>query len=447
MMIELPKDVKTLINTLENEGYEAYLVGGCVRDLLLGMSPHDWDITTDALPEEIIDCFSDKTIVKSGLKYGTVMVVENGIAYEITTFRIDQGYSDRRRPDAVLFTACLQDDLSRRDFSINAMAYHPKVGLIDYFGGEDDLQNKIIRCIGNADDRFNEDALRILRALRFASVLGFEIEETTSKSIDRNKDLLKDIAIERINIEFCKLICGGHVKEVLLNYADVFAVFIPEIWPMFGFEQNSPHHYLNVWEHTVETVAQTPEDLILRLTLFFHDIAKPKCYFESEDGFGHFCGHPKYSENMAYEIMKRMKFDNKTIEIVGELVRYHDIKIEAEGKQVKRLLGKIGEERFRQLILVKRADISSQSPQFREERLEKLNDLLQFAEGILAEEQCFQIKDLAIDGNDLLEMGIPQGILMGKILHQLFDQVLNDAVPNDKQTLLDAAKEIEQKLS
>jgi len=319
MIVELPKEVKKIIKSLEDSAYEAYIVGGSLRDILMGKAPHDWDIATSAIPEQVMACFPTQRIITTGLKHGTVTIMQGGIGYEVTTFRIDSDYSDNRHPDEVSFTPSLKEDLSRRDFTINAMAYNPASGLIDLFNGLADLANRQINCVGVPERRFQEDSLRMMRALRFAAVLDFQIGESTAFAIHQHKSLLQNISAERINFELCGLLCGKNVENILRQYADVIAVFIPEIKIMWNFAQNNRYHYLDVWEHTIKAVAVVNADLILRLVMLFHDIAKPECYTEDEAGNGHFYGHPKVSSNMAKTIMKRLKFDNKTSKTVSDL--------------------------------------------------------------------------------------------------------------------------------
>lgn len=442
MEIALPEGVKKIIGTLEEKGHEAYLVGGSLRDILMGKEPHDWDIATNALPEEVMACFSAQMVITTGLKHGTVTIMQNGTAYEVTTYRIEDKYSDNRHPDRVFFTASLKEDLSRRDFTVNAMAYNPAFGLVDLFEGRRDLHNKQINCVGDPQKRFREDALRMMRALRFASVLGFEIGGETALAIHRHKSLLKNISAERLNFELCLLLCGKNVENILRQYADVLDVFIPELAPMQGFWQNNRYHYLDVWEHTLKAVASAPDDPLIRLGMLFHDLAKPECYTEDEEGNGHFYGHPMISSRIAKTIMKRLKFANKTIDTVSELVLYHDSEISLKDKSIKKWLNRLGEERFRQLLLVKEADAKAQHEKYREEKLQKLAVLQQSLELILAQGQCFSLRDMAVKGSDLLQIGIPNGKQIGQILDKLLALVMDGEIENDKEKLLDRAKRL-----
>lgn len=440
MNIKLPSQVEQILNIFEENGFEAYIVGGCVRDSILGVEPKDWDICTSALPEQTLNLFKDFKVIETGLQHGTVTVVIDSMSIEITTYRIDGEYSDNRRPDKVEFTRNLKEDLSRRDFTINAMAYNPKIGLIDYFEGQRGIKNKEIKCVGNPNMRFNEDALRIMRALRFASVLGFNIEDETRVSIEHNKELLHNIAVERIAGELNKLLLGVNVKSILNDYKYVINEFIPEIEQTFNFKQNNPHHKLDVWSHIVESVSNSKPDLIIRLTMLLHDIAKPICYTE-ENGVGHFYGHPKYSADMAVNILKRLKYETAIINNVNELVSYHDVGIMASRRVIKRLLNKVGVETFLQLLDVKRADIKAQNIEYID-RLNKIDEVKNLLSTILEERQCFSLKDLKINGKDLINIGVQQGKDIGIILNKLVGLVIDDEIENEREVLLVKAKEL-----
>jgi tRNA nucleotidyltransferase (CCA-adding enzyme) len=345
---------------------------------------------------------------------------------------------DNRRPDKVKFVNVLKRDLARRDFSINAMAYNPTTGLIDYYGGQQDLADKLIKCVGNPNKRFQEDALRIMRALRFAAALGFEIEKTTAQAMHDNRKLLNNIAVERIAIELNKLLLGNNVRELLLAHFDILTTIIPELSAARGFKQNNPYHCYDVLEHILYSVENAPKDIIIRLIMLFHDIGKPNCYSEA-DGIGHFYGHPQASTDMTKDILTRLKYDNDTIKAVTELVLYHDSEINRK-QHIKRWLNKIGEERFRQLIKVKKADALAQAEHVRQDRIAELNGLLIKLDEILAEQQCFSLKDLEVNGRDLLEAGVPQGTQIGVILNRLMDMVIDDEAANDREVLLEIAR-------
>ena len=435
MRIHIPDEAKYIIETLENSGHEAHVVGGCVRDALMGKTPEDWDITTSALPSQTMACFEGSTIIETGLQHGTLTLVLSNKPFEITTFRADGNYSDFRRPDNVEFIRELKSDLARRDFTINAMAYNPGSGISDFFGGIEDIENKIIRCVGDADTRFREDALRIMRALRFSSVLDFEIEKNTAASIFNHCDLLPHIARERISNELSKLLLGKRVLKILSDYTRIFEEIIPEISETVGFEQNTPYHHLDVWNHIIASVAVASKDKIIRLTMLLHDIAKPKCYMEI-DSVGHFHGHEKLSSFMAKDILSRLKYDGETIDAVTQLILHHGDDIVAERKSVKRWLNRIGEERFHQLIEVRKSDLMAKVESKCESRMSKLPSVLTILDEIIAQQQCFSLKDLAIDGNDLLALGIPEGKEVGDLLNYLLDMVINENANNEKEELL-----------
>ena len=434
--IKIPKDAESIINRLNEHGYEAYVVGGCVRDSILGKTPNDWDICTSATPDKMIEIFADHEVIPTGLQHGTITIVVDHVPFEVTTFRIDGDYSDNRRPDTVEFTTDIVKDLSRRDFTVNAMAYNPKVGLVDPYDGKKDIQSKVIRCVGNADDRFHEDALRIIRALRFASVYGFEISSETAKSIHSNAGLLNNIAVERINVELCKLLCGKGVLDILLNYSDVIATIIPELKPCIGFNQNNRYHQYTIYDHIAHAVSNyTGKDLIVKVALLLHDIGKPLCYTEDKNG-GHFYGHGVPSRDIAEGIVRRLKFDNYTQKNVVELVLYHDAVIEPTVKVVKRWLNKIGEEQLFRLLDIRMADILAHAEGTQASRIERCVAVRSIAEDVISSEQCFKLKDLKVNGNDLMAIGIPQGRELGNALNWLLDMVINGEAQNDKDELL-----------
>ena len=438
--INIPTDANMLIHTLQSHGHSASVVGGCVRDSILGRTPHDWDICTSAKPNEILEIFKDKKVIETGLQHGTVTVVVNGEPYEITTYRIDGAYSDNRRPDSVAFTNDLVEDLRRRDFTINAMAYNDTEGLIDPFGGLEDIQSKIIRCVGSAKDRFNEDALRMLRALRFASQLDFVIGFDASYEIHRQCGCLANISIERINSEFCKIASSDMFCVQLVLYYDVFSLFIPELKDMYDFPQNNSWHIYNVFDHTIHAVKHCESnDLITKLAVFFHDFGKPHCYQDDEDGTRHFKGHGKVSAEMTDRIMKRLKFDNETRLKVVELVHYHDATFEVGKKYVKRWLNILGEEQFRRLLKVKKADNKAQNLELSSDRIKELTEIELILNEVLKDNECFTLKDLAINGNDLIEIGFHPGKELGKVLKDLLQLVI-DGTDNKRETLLTLAK-------
>ena len=440
----LPKNTYFIINKLSENGYKAYIVGGCVRDLIMNITPHDWDICTNALPDEIINIFKDFRTVLSGIKHGTVGIIIENALYEVTTFRSETGYSDNRHPDCVHFEKDIQSDLSRRDFTINSIAYNHKDGLIDLYNGYDDIQHKIIKAVGNPDTRFSEDALRILRALRFSSVLCFEIESSTAESIHRNKDLLKNIACERIWSEFTKLLSGKNAHTVIEKYCDVIGVFIPELYAEKNFQQHNPHHCYDVLHHTLSALSFAENNIYLRLAVLFHDIAKPCTFTKDENNIGHFYGHAAKGSQITLDILQRLKADSKTQNLVSELVRHHDRIIEPSEKAVKRAVYKTGSHNMFELLLkLKECDVKAQSPEYISERLEKIYKIRKIYNNIKNKNTLMtSVKDLKINGNDLISMGVPQGKNIGIILNTLLEMVLDNSLENNRDTLKNAAYKI-----
>lgn len=437
--INIPSGAAQILSMLKRHGFDGYIVGGSVRDSLLGLQPKDWDICTSAIPEQVEEIFKDNRIIETGLKHGTVTIIMDDGQYEVTTFRTDGAYSDCRRPDNVTFVRNVEDDLARRDFTINALAYDGD-RLIDLYGGVHHLEQGVISCVGNADDRFNEDALRIMRALRFASIYGFKIADETAKAIHKNAKLLNNIAVERINVELCKLLCGKGALQILLDYNDIIATIIPELKPCIGFDQNNRYHQYTVYDHIAHAVDNYKgADLTVKLTLFFHDIGKPTCYTEDENG-GHFHGHGIPSRDITERVLQRLRFDNKTQKDVTELVLYHDSVIEPTLKTVKRWLNKIGEEQLLRLLDIRMADILAHAEGTQESRIERCVAVRELMNSIIAEKQCFAIKDLAIGGADILDLGVPQGKLVGEILNHLLDKVISGELYNNKDALMNETK-------
>ena len=437
--VDFPESVRWAIGKLNAAGYEAWAVGGCVRDSALGKQPHDWDMTTSALPEETMAVFEGCPVIETGLRHGTVTVLVDSEPLEITTYRVDGSYSDSRRPDSVSFTRSLEADLARRDFTINAMAAHPEKGIVDCFGGLEDLKNGVIRCVGEPERRFTEDALRILRALRFSSVLGFPIEPQTANALLRVRENLRHVAMERIFSELKRMLCGRDAGRILREFPQVLWVFLPELQPMVGFEQHNPHHLYDVWEHTIRSVEAAPADEALRLTLLLHDAGKPACFTLGEDGTGHFYGHPAKSRELADAVLRRLRSDNDTRERVLTLIEQHDAVVPATPSAVRRWLGKLGEKGFFDLLSVKRADNRAQNQALFscEGELDALSAL---AERILAEDECFTLKSLAVGGRDLMELGIQPGPAMGKLLGRLLEMVVEGKCPNEREALMEMAK-------
>lgn len=439
--MQTDKNAEKLIKQLNNNGYEAFIVGGCVRDYLLGLTPHDTDICTSALPEQTKKCFENYHTFDTGMKHGTISVVCDGEVYEITTYRIDGGYSDNRHPDSVSFTRNINEDLLRRDFTVNAMAYNAEHGLVDPYGGKIDIQNKIIRCVGNPDTRFNEDALRILRALRFASVYGFSIEENTSKSIFKNAYLLKNIAIERITAEFLKLICGKDAVNILDTYREVIAVIIPEIRVVFDFDQHNIHHSYDLWHHTLTALGTIEPNPILRMTMLLHDIGKPSVKTTDTDGQSHFQNHQLESKKIADKILHRLKLPSDFIEKTLLLIEYHDVRFNGSKKLMKKVMNVLGTDLTKQLLEVEYADISAQSEYQREEKLDYLDTAKTHLEEIIQDNECFKLSQLDINGKDILNLGVKEGRDVGNILDYLLMLVVDANVPNEKTVLISKAKE------
>ena len=435
MKIQLPEKVNTIIQTLQEHGYEAYAVGGCVRDSLLGREPGDWDITTSASPDETKKLFA--RTVDTGIEHGTVTVLLGKEGFEVTTYRIDGKYEDSRHPTEVIFTRNLREDLLRRDFTIYAMAYNDTEGIVDIFGGMDDLKRKIIRCVGNARERFGEDALRIMRGVRFAAQLGFSLEKETKEAMTELAPTLEKISAERIQTELVKLLVSDSPELIREAYhLGVTAVILPEFDEMMRTGQETKYHRYDVGEHTVQAVCNVPPDKVLRLTMLLHDVAKPEMKTVDADGTAHFKGHDIRGEQKAKEILRRLKFDNDTIHKVTKLVRWHDYRMPAEKKNVRKAMSKISAELFPMYLLVKRADILAHSMYRREEELENLSGLQKCYEEIVADHECVSLKQLAVTGTDLIGIGMKPGKQIGEVLNELLRIVLEYPEFNNKEHLL-----------
>ena len=441
--INLPDEVQEIMSVIREYGATSYVVGGCVRDSILGREPHDWDICTPALACELLVEFEEKgyKVIPTGLQHGTITVHLNGNNYEITTCRRDGEYSDGRHPDTVEFTSDLIYDLERRDFTINAMAYNSEEGLIDPYCGYEDIQDRRIRCVGNPDDRFQEDGLRILRALRFSCQLNFVIDETTGNSMLDNKELINNVSMERINTEFIKIINAEYVFSFpFYSYNKIISQFIPEVVPMVSFDQHNPYHYLDVFAHSCQvlTICRICNaDLITKLAAFFHDIGKPHCYQDDDNGIRHFKGHGKVSADMTDVIMHRLKFDNDTRDKVVQLVYYHDASFEVGKKYVRRWLNKIGVDQFKRLLVLRRADIMGQSELNRDERLQKLDAVKVCLEEVLKEKPAFSVKDLEIDGKDIMKyMLMDECPEVGYWLKHILKQVIDEHLQNNREDLI-----------
>lgn len=445
IQITLPSDVKFIIEKLEAAGFEAYAVGGCVRDQIMGREPNDWDITTSATPYEVKDIFH-KT-VDTGLVHGTVTVILHGEGYEVTTYRIDGEYEDGRHPKQVSFTASLEEDLKRRDFTINAMAYNESHGLVDLFGGLEDLEKGVIRCVGEPMERFSEDALRMMRAVRFSAQFGYEIEEATREAVRKLAPTLEKVSVERIQVELTKLLTSGHPDFFRECYElGLTKLFMPEFDACMTCEQHNPHHAYTVGEHTLIGMQHVPKDKVLRLTMLLHDIGKVETKTTDEAGIDHFRGHPVKSAEMAKVILRRLRYDNQTIHDVVRLVEFHDwdIHIEARKKSVRKAVAKIGQDFFPEMFEINLADTLAQSDYLRKEKLEKLDALKALYQEILRDKECLTLKDLVVNGQDLMAAGVQPGKQIGQILNAMLQDVLEYPEHNDKEHLLQRVKEFSE---
>lgn len=441
--IKMPGKVNKIIGVLQEAGFEAYAVGGCIRDSLLGRTPNDWDITTSAKPMEVKALFSHT--IDTGIQHGTVTILLDREGFEVTTYRIDGEYEDGRHPKEVSFTGSLEEDLKRRDFTINALAYNEMAGLIDIFEGQKDLKDGIIRCVGNAEERFTEDALRMLRAIRFSAQLGYRIEENTLAAIHKLAGNLEKISAERIQTELLKLMVSPHPDYLRTAYeCGVTKVFFPEFDLAMETPQNHPHHCYNVGEHILHSLIEVPADKVLRLTMLLHDIAKPQCLTVDEKGITHFHGHEEMGAEMSRVILRRLRMDNDTTDKVCRLVRFHDYGngVAPDRRIVRRAVNKIGEDLFDDFILVKKADLLAQSMYLREEKLSNLAAWDACYREIREAEECVSLRTLAVNGRDLIAAGLQPGRELGNILKQLLDEVLETPEKNEKDYLISRAKEL-----
>lgn len=436
---KFPSAVLKALEILNTNNSKAYIVGGSVRDIIMGISPKDFDITTSSSPQENLKIFSGYKTFETGIRFGTITVIIDNTPIEITTFRTDGEYKDNRKPENVVFSKTIDSDLSRRDFTINAMAYSPYDGFVDLFEGKADIEKNIIRAIGNPDERFREDALRILRALRFSSRLGFEIEDATKKAIFRNKNLLKNISAERIREEFNKIILGENAVNVLSDFRDVIAEFIPETARSFGFDQKSKYHIYDVYTHTLKALEAVPFELSTRLAVFFHDIAKPFCFTTDTKGFRHYKEHQEMGAEIAKKILKRLKYDNRTIKEVATLIKYHDTIITPHRTSVKKFLALLGEDLLSKLFVVKFCDCHGKPNMggIRYQDAVKANEIMK---DIVLKNECYCLATLKIDGNDLLEKDIPNEHI-GTILKHVLNEVIEENLTNEKSALLEYALE------
>ncbi len=436
-----------VLNRLNSAGFEAYAVGGCVRDSLLGKTPQDWDLCTSAKPEEIKRCFQNEKTILTGEKYGTVTVVLEGEPFEITTFRAETGYSDSRHPDGVRFLTSLREDLARRDFTVNAMAADSAGRVTDCFGGSEDLKNGLIRCVGRPEERFAEDALRMLRALRFAARLDFSVEEQTAAAIHAQKTELLSVAPERLRKELDGLLCGKAAGRILREFPDVLCVLIPELEPCIGFRQYNHHHAHDVWEHTLTVLEHSEPVPAERLAALLHDVGKPAVFAFDKELVGHFYGHAAVSAALCDRILHRLRYDNETVHLVTELVAIHGYPLMGESdRQLRRLMGKIGQPQLRRLLRLRRADRLGKGTEKNEAIEADIMGLERTLEEILNKELCFSVKQLKISGRELMALGIEQGKQVGMLLQMLLTAVIEERVPNEPEFLIEFAQNMIQKM-
>mgnify|MGYP002732270153 CR=1 FL=1 len=436
LQITVPKPVRALLLQLNAAGFSAYAVGGCVRDSLCGRTPKDWDICTAALPEQTAACFAEERTVFSGAKYGTVTVISENTPYEITTFRAEGGYSDRRHPDAVAFLQELNADLARRDFTVNAMAADASGAVLDPFGGAADLKAGILRCVGDPAARFSEDALRILRALRFSARFDFTVELNTAQALHDCRELLREVAPERFSRELNGLLCGEGAVRVLRTFSDVLCVIVPELAPCLGFRQWNYHHRYDVWEHTLRTVASIPPQPLLRLAALLHDIGKPCCFAFDKNLRGHFYDHAAVGAAMSEVCLRRLRYDAQTTQQVRALIAAHGFSLSPlTDKRMKHLLSRYGEQTLRGLLLLRRADATATGTSDLTHLSEKLDAAEALLCRILARRDCFTLAQLAISGKDLMQLGVPQGRQVGALLNALLDAVLDGRAENTEACL------------
>lgn len=450
MNFHIPEKVNNIIDELMRHGFEAYAVGGCVRDMVLGREPEDWDITTSATPQEVKRIF--RRTVDTGIQHGTVTVLVDKEHFEVTTYRLDGAYEDNRHPKEVSFTSSLNEDLRRRDFTINAMAYNEQEGFVDLFGGLADIDKGILRCVGSAVERFDEDALRILRAIRFSAQLGFTVEDETMKAIKDKVTHLSHISAERIRVELTKLLLSEHPDRLRTLYeTGITGVILPEFDRMMITPQKNIHHIYNVGEHTikaVEEVAGLPKDKrftvaqrsILKWTMLLHDVEKPGTISIGKDGQNHFYGHQEKGATTAKNILRRLKFDNDSIDAITHLIRWHDYRFVLTPAGMRRAASKISKDSMELLFEVNRADTSAKNPEQTKVMYDKLEQARKLYEDILKKQECVSLKELAVNGKDLIEEGYKPGKELGETLNRLLEAVIEDPKLNQKDKLLDVVK-------
>lgn len=434
----LPNEVKYTLEKLNKAGFSAYVVGGAVRDALRGQMPHDYDLCTSATPQQMKDVFNLERIIETGISHGTITVLINDKPLEITTFRTESNYTDCRRPDSISFVKTIDEDLSRRDFTVNAIAYSPYDGFIDLFNGRSDLENNVLKAVGDADKRFSEDALRILRALRMVSEYGFKIEPKTKNALKERANLLLNISVERISSELMRILCGRYVGRVLREFTDVFSVVLPEILPMKGLDQKNQYHIYDVLEHSIRAVEQVKAEPALRFAALYHDTGKPNCMSIDENGIGHFYSHPKISKKHAELRTEKLKLSNALSDDIIFLVEHHDNFIKDEPHIIRKKLAKFGEQRFRNLIRLQKADCIARGTH--EEYLTYFIRLEKLVNEVINEKPCLTVKSLAVNGYDLINLGF-KGKQIGDILNKMLGFVIENPQDNRKEILLKLVKE------
>lgn len=440
-IIRPPEGVLKILRILEENGFAAYAVGGCIRDSVMGREPKDWDVASNAPPSAVKKLF-DRT-ADTGREHGTVSVILGGKPYEVTTFRIDGKYGDNRHPNSVVFADRLEDDLCRRDFTINAMAWNPEKGIIDLFGGLSDIAQHRIRTVGDPDERFAEDALRMMRAVRFAARLNFDIDAGTYIGIRKNSNLILSVSSERIRDELTGILTSDYPKKLaILRHAGLMRLLLPEVYACFNTSQNNPHHMYNVGEHSLRAVEAIEKDVSLRWTMLLHDTGKAVTRTTDKNGIDHFYGHVAKSVEIAKLILRRLKFDNKSIEKIIRLVKHHDMDIPLSPNAVAKAVNKAGEDIFPDLLKVKRADKSAQNLAERTKELKHIETVEKMYAELLAGKSCFKLEDLAVKGSDLIGMGFREGKEIGRVLSALLDKVLEDQSLNDRDTLLGIARDM-----
>jgi tRNA nucleotidyltransferase (CCA-adding enzyme) len=433
-----------ILDTLEKAGFSAYIVGGAVRDMIMGKQPHDFDIASSARPEQIQQLFPHT--IDTGIKHGTVTVIENKTGFEVTTYRSDGAYNDSRHPDSVRFMPDIKDDLARRDFTVNAMAYSPSLGLVDLYGGQEDLRRGIIRCVGNAKERFREDALRMMRAVRFSAVLDFELDADIQTAIRELSGLICRVSVERIRDELNKILLSDRPEKFeLLHELCLLQYIMPEAECCFGTPQKNKYHIYDVGRHTMAVVAAAPCDLTLRWAALMHDTGKPECLSRDASGIIHFYGHHRESMKITEDIMHRLRFDNETIRVVSSLVECHDVRVEASPAAVKRMLARIGGDLFEKLLLLQEADNRGKNPRYLEEKLKRIDEVREVYKTVIAEHQPYMLSELLVNGRDLIKLGYRAGREIGDTLHKLLEEVIINPSLNDREYLLRRARQLKKR--